>query len=90
MVINYAGVVLLLLFATRVSVVVEAEQYSVTLWACSWSTGWCWAACTRWLHGYTLVYGILFMINLPMASAVLGPMAVVCPDVRDRFGRRCV
>ena len=64
MVINYAGVVLLLLFATRVSVVVEAEQYSVTLWGLQLVNGLVLGGVYALVAlGYTLVYGILFMIN---------------------------
>jgi len=64
MVINYAGVVLLLLFATRVSAVVEAEQYSVTLWGLQLVNGLVLGGVYALVAlGYTLVYGILFMIN---------------------------
>ncbi len=63
-VINYAGVVLLLLFATRVSAVVEAEQYSVTLWGLQLVNGLVLGGVYALVAlGYTLVYGILFMIN---------------------------
>jgi len=64
MVINYAGVVLFLIFAFRVNSVVEAEEYSVTLWGLQLVNGLVLGGVYALVAlGYTLVYGILFMIN---------------------------
>ena len=90
-VINYAGVVLFLVFASRVSSVVEAEQYSVTLWGLQLVNGLVLGGVYALVAlGYTLVYGILFMINFAHGEVlVLGTYRrVVCPDLRDRTGRR--
>jgi branched-chain amino acid transport system permease protein len=65
-VINYAGMVLLLLVAYRVSSVVEAhpEKYPITLWGLQVVNGLVLGGVYALVAlGYTLVYGILFMIN---------------------------
>jgi branched-chain amino acid transport system permease protein len=64
--INYAGVVFLVLMAYRVSSVVEAEpqKYPITLWGLQLVNGVVLGGMYALIAlGYTLVYGILFMIN---------------------------
>jgi len=64
--INYAGVVVLLLLAYRVANVIEAEpeKYPITLWGLQLVNGLVLGGMYALIAlGYTLVYGILFMIN---------------------------
>jgi branched-chain amino acid transport system permease protein len=64
--INYAGVVILLLIAVRVSNVVQSEpqKYPITLWGLQLVNGLVLGGMYALIAlGYTLVYGILFMIN---------------------------
>jgi branched-chain amino acid transport system permease protein len=64
--INYAGVVILLLMAVRVANVVESEpqKYPITLWGLQLVNGMVLGGMYALIAlGYTLVYGILFMIN---------------------------
>jgi branched-chain amino acid transport system permease protein len=64
--INYAGVVVFLLTAYRVVSVVEAapERYPITLWGLQLVNGLVLGGMYALIAlGYTLVYGILFMIN---------------------------
>jgi branched-chain amino acid transport system permease protein len=64
--INYAGVVIFLLMAYRVANVVEAEpqKYPITLWGLQLVNGVVLGGMYALIAlGYTLVYGILFMIN---------------------------
>ncbi len=64
--INYAGVVILALMAYRVANVVEAEpeKYPITLWGLQLVNGLVLGGMYALIAlGYTLVYGILFMIN---------------------------
>ena len=64
--INYAGMVILLLTAYRVGSVVEAEpeKYPITLWGLQLVNGLVLGGMYALVAlGYTLVYGILFMIN---------------------------
>ena len=36
------------------------------------STAWCWAACTRWWRlGYTMVYGIIGLINFAHGEVLM-------------------
>ncbi len=61
---NVAGVVVFLLFATRVSAVVEAQAYPIAVWGLQLSNGLVLGGVYALVAlGYTLVYGILFMIN---------------------------
>jgi len=65
-VINYLGVVLFLAAAYRVGTVVEAapERYPITLWGLQLINGLVLGGVYALVAlGYTLVYGILFMIN---------------------------
>ncbi len=65
-IINYLGVVLFLAAAYRVGVVVEAspERYPITLWGLQLVNGLVLGGVYALVAlGYTLVYGILFMIN---------------------------
>ncbi len=64
-IINWAGVVIFLLFANRVGAVAESEPHAFTSYWCTQLTnglvlGGVYALIAL---GYTLVYGILFMIN---------------------------
>jgi branched-chain amino acid transport system permease protein len=62
--INYAGVVLLLLVSSRVSGVVKAQEFPITLWGLQLVNGVVLGGVYALVAlGYTLVYGILFMIN---------------------------
>jgi len=62
--INYAGVVILLLVSNRVSGVVKAQEYPLTLWGLQLVNGVVLGGVYALVAlGYTLVYGILFMIN---------------------------
>jgi branched-chain amino acid transport system permease protein len=64
--INYAGVVIFLLIAYRLASVVEAapEKYPITLWGLQLVNGLVLGGMYALIAlGYTLVYGILFMIN---------------------------
>jgi branched-chain amino acid transport system permease protein len=62
--INYAGVVILLVFAGRVTSVVREDQYPFTLWSLQLINGLVLGGVYALVAlGYTLVYGILFMIN---------------------------
>ncbi|NLX09393.1 MAG: branched-chain amino acid ABC transporter permease [Chloroflexi bacterium] len=63
-IINYAGVVFFLLVASRVATVVEAEQVPIAVWGLQLTNGLVLGGVYALVAlGYTLVYGILFMIN---------------------------
>lgn len=65
-IINYLGVVLFLVLAMRVSAVVEAspDRYPITFWGLQLVNGLVLGGVYALVAlGYTLVYGILFMIN---------------------------
>jgi branched-chain amino acid transport system permease protein len=62
--INYAGVIILLIMSNRVNGVVKAEEYPITLWGLQLVNGVVLGGVYALVAlGYTLVYGILFMIN---------------------------
>lgn len=64
LIINYAGVVILLLAANRITSVVKTEEYPFTLWGLQFVNGLVLGGVYALVAlGYTLVYGILFMIN---------------------------
>ncbi|HML21799.1 MAG TPA: branched-chain amino acid ABC transporter permease [Aggregatilinea sp.] len=61
---NVAGVIIFLLFAARVSNVVETDQYPIAVWGLQLTNGLVLGGVYALVAlGYTLVYGILFMIN---------------------------
>lgn len=62
--INYAGVVLFLLLSVRVQSVVQAQGYPIAVWGLQLTNGLVLGGVYALVAlGYTLVYGILFMIN---------------------------
>ncbi len=62
--INYAGVVILLVASIRVTGVVQDQGYPITLWGLQLVNGLVLGGVYALVAlGYTLVYGILFMIN---------------------------
>jgi branched-chain amino acid transport system permease protein len=62
--INYAGVVVLLVASNRVTGVVQDAQFPITLWGLQLVNGLVLGGVYALVAlGYTLVYGILFMIN---------------------------
>ncbi len=64
LIINYAGVIIFLIFAVRVGNVVRTEQYPFSLWGLQLVNGLVLGGVYALVAlGYTLVYGILFMIN---------------------------
>ncbi len=63
-IINYAGVIFFLLLSTRVQAVVEAQAFPITVWGLQLTNGLVLGGVYALVAlGYTLVYGILFMIN---------------------------
>jgi branched-subunit amino acid ABC-type transport system permease component len=63
-IINYAGVIILLVISSRVTDVVRTENYPFTLWGLQLVNGLVLGGVYALVAlGYTLVYGILFMIN---------------------------
>jgi branched-chain amino acid transport system permease protein len=71
-VINFAGVLLFLVFTLRVNSVVETEQYSITLWGLQLVNGLVLGGVYALIAlGYTLVYGILFMINFAHGEVLI-------------------
>lgn len=64
LIINYAGVVIFLLVAVRVTAVVQDEQYPIAVWGLQLTNGLVLGGVYALVAlGYTLVYGILLMIN---------------------------
>lgn len=62
--INYAGVIVFLVVANRVCGVVQDEQYPIAVWGLQLTNGLVLGGVYALIAlGYTLVYGILFMIN---------------------------
>jgi branched-chain amino acid transport system permease protein len=62
--INYLGMIILLVASNRVASVVQAEEYPFTLWGLQVVNGLVLGGVYALVAlGYTLVYGILFMIN---------------------------
>ncbi|MBN2305483.1 MAG: branched-chain amino acid ABC transporter permease [Anaerolineae bacterium] len=70
--INYAGVILFLVLTIRVDSVVETEKYSITLWGLQLVNGVVLGGVYALIAlGYTLVYGILFMINFAHGEVLI-------------------
>lgn len=64
LIINFVGVLILLIAANRITSVVRAEEYPFTLWGLQFVNGMVLGGVYALVAlGYTLVYGILFMIN---------------------------
>lgn len=62
--INYAGVIVFLVIAARATTVIAEESYSITFWGLQFTNGVILGGMYALIAlGYTLVYGILFMIN---------------------------
>ncbi len=70
--INYLGVVILLVAANRVTGVVRAHEYNVSLWGLQLVNGLVLGGVYALVAlGYTLVYGILFMINFAHGEVLI-------------------
>jgi branched-chain amino acid transport system permease protein len=69
---NYAGVLIFMAIALRVNQVVKAEEYPFTIWGLQLVNGLVLGGVYALVAlGYTLVYGILFMINFAHGEVLI-------------------
>lgn len=70
--INYLGMIILLVASNRITSVVQTEEYPFTLWGLQLVNGLVLGGVYALIAlGYTLVYGILFMINFAHGEVLI-------------------